>query len=115
MITTREAGYHWLAVLAGELYVRLRDARETTDGLWPKSLVIGTRQGEAGSRSYVQRFPVAVSQSVSLASERTSRHRQMTFPFTRNLSTDYIAKYANKLWDEVTEPTNRSLKVNNVS
>jgi DNA polymerase eta len=45
IITTREAGYHWLAVLAGELYVRLRDAREITDGLWPKSLVLGTRQG----------------------------------------------------------------------
>jgi DNA polymerase eta len=45
VITTREAGYHWLAVLAGELYVRLRDAREVTDGLWPKSIVLGTRQG----------------------------------------------------------------------
>jgi DNA polymerase eta len=45
IITTREAGYHWLSVLAGELYVRLRDAREITEGLWPKSLVLGTRQG----------------------------------------------------------------------
>lgn len=46
IITTREAGYHWLSVLAGELFVRLRDAREITEGLWPKSLVLGTRQGE---------------------------------------------------------------------
>ncbi|GHJ89241.1 hypothetical protein NliqN6_5643 [Naganishia liquefaciens] len=85
VITTREAGYHWLAVLAGELYVRLRDAREVTDGLWPKSIVLGTRQAF-----------------------KTSRSRQTNFPFTRHLSTEYIAKYANKLWDEVTEPMTRS-------
>ncbi|KAJ9100920.1 hypothetical protein QFC20_005336 [Naganishia adeliensis] len=98
IITTREAGYHWLAVLAGELYVRLRDAREITDGLWPKSLVLGTRQAF-----------------------ETQRSRQTTFPFTKNLSTEYIAKYANKLWDEVTEPMTRlsggkpAMKVNNLA
>jgi DNA polymerase eta len=48
-ITTREGGYHWLTVLAGELYVRLRDAREITEGLWPKTLVLGTRQGESAA------------------------------------------------------------------
>jgi DNA polymerase eta len=45
-VTTREGGYHWLTILAGELYVRLRDAREITEGLWPKTLVLGTRQGK---------------------------------------------------------------------
>lgn len=55
VITTREAGYHWLAVLAGELYVRLRDAREVTDGLWPKSIVLGTRQGEYHTSGSVNR------------------------------------------------------------
>lgn len=44
-VTTREAGYHWLNILAGELYVRLRDARDITEGLWPKTLVLGHRQG----------------------------------------------------------------------
>jgi DNA polymerase eta len=45
-ITTREGGYHWLNILAGELYVRLRDARDITDGLWPKTITLTTRQGE---------------------------------------------------------------------
>lgn len=48
VITTREAAYHWLSVLSGELYVRLRDAREITEGLWPKTLVLGTRESEFG-------------------------------------------------------------------
>lgn len=33
-----------------------------------------------------------------------SRSRQTPFPYTRNLSTDYILKYAKKLWDEATQP-----------
>lgn len=46
-ITTREGGYHWLNILAGELYVRLRDARDITEGLWPKTITLTTRQGES--------------------------------------------------------------------
>lgn len=98
-VTTREAGYHWLTILAGELYVRLRDARDITEGLWPKTLVLGTRQGY-----------------------ETGRSRQTAFPFTRNLTIDYIAKYAFRLWDEVSEPMTRptksksaALSFNNVS
>lgn len=86
-VTTREAGYHWLTILAGELYVRLRDARDITEGLWPKTLVLGTRQGY-----------------------ETGRSRQTAFPFTRNLTIDYIAKYAFRLWDEVSEPMTRPSK-----
>lgn len=44
-VTTPEQGMHWIGVLAGELNVRLRDAREVTPGLWPKTLVIGHRTG----------------------------------------------------------------------
>ncbi|KAJ9118690.1 hypothetical protein QFC22_003910 [Naganishia vaughanmartiniae] len=96
-VKTREDGYHWLSVLAGELYVRLRDAREITDGLWPKSLVLGTRQATESQRS-----------------------RQTTFPFTKDLSADYITKYANKLWDEVADSMGRAssskpMKINNLA
>ena len=45
-VTSPEQGHHWLSVLAGELHVRLRDAREITPGLWPKSLVLSHRTGE---------------------------------------------------------------------
>lgn len=44
-ITTPQQGMHWLGVLGGELNVRLRDAREINPGLWPKTMVLGTRTG----------------------------------------------------------------------
>nr|KIR84927.1 DNA polymerase eta subunit [Cryptococcus tetragattii IND107] len=80
-VTSPHQGYHWLSILAGELNVRLRQSREVTPGLWPKTLVLSHRQGIEPSRS-----------------------RQTPFPYTRNLSTDYILKYAKKLWDEATQP-----------
>lgn len=44
------------------------------------------------------------------------RSRQIPFPFTRNLSTEYIVKYAKKMWDEVCQPMRNgsSMKLNNV-
>lgn len=44
------------------------------------------------------------------------RSRQTSFPFTRHLSTEYIIKYAKKLWDEVCQPMRNgaSMKLNNV-
>ena len=44
-VSTPEQGMHWINVLGGELNVRLRDAREINPGLWPKTLVLGTRTG----------------------------------------------------------------------
>lgn len=41
-----EMGIHWIGILAGELNVRLRDAREINSGLWPKTLVLGHRTGK---------------------------------------------------------------------
>jgi DNA polymerase eta len=93
-VMTPEQGLHWIGVLAGELNVRLRDSREINPGLWPKTLVLGHRTGlEAG------------------------RSRQIPFPFTRNLSTEYIVKYAKRLWDEVCQPMRNgaTMKLNNVS
>ncbi|WVQ74905.1 hypothetical protein IAR50_004513 [Cryptococcus sp. DSM 104548] len=92
-VTAPSQGYHWLSVLAGELNVRLRESREVAPGLWPKTLVLGTRQGFEPSRS-----------------------RQTPFPFTRNLSTEYILKYAHRLWEEATQPMNKgNMKLNNIA
>ncbi|ODN78784.1 hypothetical protein L202_04339 [Cryptococcus amylolentus CBS 6039] len=92
-VTAPSQGYHWLSVLAGELNVRLRESREVAPGLWPKTLVLGTRQGFEAPRS-----------------------RQAPFPFTRNLSTEYILKYAHKLWEEATQPMDKgNMKLNNIA
>lgn len=93
-VTTVEQGLHWINVLAGELNVRLRESREIAPGLWPKTLVLGHRTGAEASKS-----------------------RQIPFPFTRHLSTEYIVKFAKKLWDEVCQPMKHgaTIKYNNVS
>nr|ODO02270.1 DNA polymerase eta subunit [Cryptococcus depauperatus CBS 7855] len=92
-VTTPEQGYHWLSILAGELNVRLRESREVAPSLWPKTLVLSYRQGIEPSRS-----------------------RQTPFPFTRNLSTEYILKFGNKLWEEATQPMSRkTMKLNNIA
>lgn len=91
-VTTPEQGVHWLGILAGELFVRLREAREIAPGLWPKSIVLGHRTGI-----------------------ETSRHRQAPFPYSKNLSAAYISKHAEKLWAEVCQPMSRGgMKLNNV-
>nr|XP_019044650.1 DNA polymerase eta subunit [Kwoniella bestiolae CBS 10118]OCF23580.1 DNA polymerase eta subunit [Kwoniella bestiolae CBS 10118] len=88
-VRTPEQGHHWLSVLSGELNVRLREAREVAPGLWPKTLVL---------------------------SIDPSRSRQTPFPFTRHLSTEYILKYARKLWEEATLPMkNGTMKLNNIA
>ncbi|EIW67292.1 hypothetical protein TREMEDRAFT_12962, partial [Tremella mesenterica DSM 1558] len=92
-VTTPAQGLHWIQVLSGELNVRLREAREVSPGLWPKTLVLSHRTGGEASRS-----------------------RQTPFPFTRDLSTEYIVKYASKLWAEVCQPMEHgSMKVNNMA
>lgn len=74
-VTTPEQGHHWLSVLSGELCVRLKEARETNPGLWPKTLVLNTRM--AG----------------------TAKSRQLPFPFARDLTPTFITQQARVLWD----------------
>ncbi|KAL7422809.1 N-acetyltransferase eso1 [Cryptotrichosporon argae] len=92
-VTTPAQGHHWLAVLSGELAVRLREARERSPGLWPKTLVLSVRQpGEA------------------------SRSRQAAFPYTRALGADHVAKHARRLWDDMTAPLARGgMVLNNIA
>jgi DNA polymerase eta len=119
-VTSREGGYRWLGILAGELYVRLRDARDETEGLWPKTMVLSTRQGTSAYRYAILMEMRLIAPWITVG--EAVRSRQIAFPFTRQLSADYITKYANKLWDEVSEPMMRqanskssAMRINNVS
>lgn len=120
LVRTREDGLHWLSVLAGELYVRLRDAREISEGLWPKSLVLGTRQGRLPFHVLYPCKHVYNPSIFEMEVAESQRSRQTTFPYTKNLSAEYITKYAYKLWDEVAGSMGRAssskpMKINNVS
>lgn len=44
-ITKASEGHHWIRVLAAELALRLKDARELNPNLWPKTLVLHARKG----------------------------------------------------------------------
>lgn len=39
-------GASWLRVLAAELSLRLKDARDLSPNLWPKTIRLGIRQGK---------------------------------------------------------------------
>lgn len=45
-IAKASEGYHWIRVLAAELALRLRDVREISPNIWPKTLVLHARKGE---------------------------------------------------------------------
>lgn len=74
--TTQEA-LRWLSILALELCVRLREAREESPNLWPSTLVL--------------RF---------LKPGETARSRQTNFPFVKDLQPAHILAAAEKLWAE---------------
>lgn len=77
-ITQPSDGHQWIRVLAAELALRLNDARESMPTLWPKAIVLHARKGYESSRS-----------------------KQATFPFVRNVTVDVIATAADKLWKEL--------------
>lgn len=92
-IVKASQGHHWIRVLAAELALRLREARESIPALWPKSLVLHVRQGYDAFRS-----------------------KQAPFPFTREITVDYIATAGDKLWKELMGPDSRTapMKITNV-
>ncbi|EKM58471.1 uncharacterized protein PHACADRAFT_140428 [Phanerochaete carnosa HHB-10118-sp] len=77
-IVTASQGHHWIRVLAAELALRLREARESIPALWPKSLVLHVQQGHEAFRS-----------------------KQAPFSFTREITVDVIATAGDKLWKEL--------------
>lgn len=80
-VTTPEGAEHWIDLLAGELNLRLLEARELSPQLWPKTLVLSWRTGYGYGNNL--------------------RSRQMPFRFTGELNGgEYIAKLGKKLWVE---------------
>ncbi|ORY22231.1 hypothetical protein BCR39DRAFT_551866 [Naematelia encephala] len=77
--TTPQEGYRWIDLLAGELSVRLLEAREVAPNLWPRTIVLSWRTGYGYGNNL--------------------RSRQMPFGYTKRLDADYIGKYGKKLWE----------------
>lgn len=78
--TTPEDGLHWLDLLAGELNVRLLEARELSPGLWPKTLVLSWRTGYGYGNNM--------------------RSRQAPFSFSKDSTPAHIETLAKRLWRE---------------
>lgn len=76
-INTWDQGIHWLRILARDLFARLNEARQVTPGIWPKSIVMHKRDGAYNSFA-----------------------KQIAFPFTSQLSDQYIFLLAQKLLQE---------------
>lgn len=71
-------GLPWIDLLAGELLVRLCDARELEPGLWPKTLCLSWRIGFGYGNNL--------------------RSKQAPFPYTKRLSAEHIASLGRRLW-----------------
>ncbi|KNZ58091.1 hypothetical protein VP01_19g9 [Puccinia sorghi] len=76
-ISTWTQGLHWLRILARDLFARLKEARETTPGIWPKVIVMHKRDGSQNSFA-----------------------KQIAFPFTAQLTDEYIFLLGQKLLQE---------------
>jgi len=77
-VTKTSEGPHWLRVLAAELALRLNELRATDVSVWPKTIVLHARHRYDSSRS-----------------------KQTPFPFTRNVTVDLIAGFAERLWKDL--------------
>ncbi|KAF8322607.1 DNA polymerase eta [Clavulina sp. PMI_390] len=87
-----EDGDRWLRMLAGDLSLRLTEARELAPSMWPKTLTLGIKQDSDPRQS-----------------------RQCPFPYTRNFSVDTIITLAQKLWRELTSGKQGHAKIHNIS
>ncbi|KAF5359290.1 hypothetical protein D9756_003320 [Leucocoprinus leucothites] len=77
-------GHHWIRVLAAELALRLKDARQSNPNLWPKTIVLYARKGYEAGTGY-----------------ENGRSKQAPFPFVRQATVDVIANAGDKLWKEL--------------
>ena len=73
-------GLRWIDLLAGELNVRLLEARELSPGLWPKTLVLKWRTGYGYGNNL--------------------RSRQAPYGFNKYSSPSPIVSLAKRLWAE---------------
>ncbi|OAV93103.1 hypothetical protein PTTG_08028 [Puccinia triticina 1-1 BBBD Race 1] len=77
-ISSWNQGLHWLRILARDLFARLNEAREATPGIWPKTIVMHKRDGMQNSMA-----------------------KQIAFPFTAQLTDEYIFVLGQKLLQEL--------------
>ncbi|KAH8991346.1 DNA/RNA polymerase [Lactarius hatsudake] len=77
-------GPHWLRVLAAELALRINEAREADQSIWPKTIVLHARPRNEASRS-----------------------KQTPFPFARTVTVDTIAGFAERLWKDLVGSGNK--------
>ena len=83
-ITTPEDGKRYVYLLAGELAVRLSDFRQTSPGLWPRTLSMSHRTGY---------------EYANLAG--TVKSRQLPFRYKADFDAAYIEKLGLRLWEGV--------------
>ncbi len=125
-IVKASQGHHWIRVLAAELALRLKEAREAIPALWPKSIVLHVRQG-AWLLLLIHRCFEPVLLRVNYVSAPLIvvcpgydgfRSKQAPFQFTKDISVDIIAGAGDKLWKELvgTESSRATpMKITNVS
>ncbi|KAJ3563298.1 hypothetical protein NP233_g9027 [Leucocoprinus birnbaumii] len=94
-------GHHWIRVLAAELALRLKDARESSPNLWPKTLVLNARKGLIIGSSWQRKTPIRMIGFDANTGYENGRSKQAPFPFVRQPTVDVIASAADKLWKEL--------------
>lgn len=98
-ITNASEGYHWIRVLAAELALRLNDARQISPNLWPKTLVLHARKGICNYLPFDEISFVSILKQY--LGYEAGRSKQAPFPFTKEVTVDYIASAGGKLWKEL--------------
>lgn len=85
---------HWLNILSTELHLRLTEAREDSPGLWVRhkrfstfNLPLTLLSPQPKTITFTHRSPTFVIRS-----------HQIPFPFTSNLTINYILRHAEKLF-----------------
>ena len=97
-VTKTSEGPHWLRVLAAELALRLNELRATDISVWPKIIVLHARH------RMILVLILCMSDDLMLRDHLGydwSRSKQTPFPFTRNVTVDLIAGFAEKLWKDL--------------
>jgi DNA polymerase eta len=126
-ITSARDGPHWIRVLAAELALRLREAREATPGLWPKTIVsrclpahavtplsAAHRSCTSGAVRISAPHAVAPSLTHTRAGYQLVRSKQAAFPFVRDCTVDTIAGAGARLWDALVPQLPTPLRITNV-
>ena len=97
-VTKTSEGPHWLRVLAAELALRLNELRATDISVWPKTIVLHARHRM--TLVLILFMPDDLISRDHIGYD-WSRSKQTPFPFTRNVTVDLIAGFAERLWKDL--------------